>query len=81
MKDKILLFVIGLLVGAIISTASFVAYTKLVNSSDCNTSEQRPTGGPPDMSSSQGGQNNQQGQPPEKPENDNQSTSSNDNNT
>ncbi len=49
MKDKLLLFIIGVLVGAIISTGAFYAYTTTSNT--CNDNKQmRMTGGnPPDM--------------------------------
>ena len=63
MKDKILIFIIGLLVGAIISTGAFYIYSKS-NACDCsNTNTQMNGGTPPEMPS---GQNN--GQPPEKPD-------------
>ena len=66
MKDKILIFIIGLLVGAIISTGAFYIYSKS-NACDCsNTNTQMNGGTPPEMPS---GQNN--GQPPEKPDGDN----------
>ena len=38
MKDKIILFVIGLLVGAVIATGAFYVYTTKTNS--CNSSNQ-----------------------------------------
>ena len=55
MKDKILLFIIGVLVGAIIATGAFYAYTKATTTCD----NQMHGGNPPDM------QNRQFGQPPE----------------
>lgn len=63
-KEKILLFIIGVLVGAVISTAAFLVYTKtLGTSSNTNdSSRQMPGGTPPEMPS---GQNNQGGTPPE----------------
>ena len=61
MKDKIVLFVIGVLVGAVISTGAFYVYTT-TNSNNSNTQNNGMNGGtPPEMPS---GQN---GQPPEKP--------------
>lgn len=63
-KEKIILFVIGVLVGAVISTAAFFVYTKtLGTSSDTSgsSSQQMPDGGTP----------------PEKPSNDNSSQSNN----
>lgn len=69
-KEKILLFIIGVLVGAVISTAAFLVYTKtLGTSSNTNdSSRQMPGGTPPEMPS---GQNNQGGTPPEMPNGEN----------
>ena len=69
-KEKILLFIIGVLVGAVISTAAFFVYTKtLGTSSNTNdSSRQMPGGTPPEMPS---GQNNQGGTPPEMPNGEN----------
>ena len=48
MKDKVIIFFVGLLIGAIISTGSIYFYT-LANSS-CNNEGMRMNGGnPPDM--------------------------------
>ena len=69
MKDKIILFIIGVLVGAVISTGAFYVYTKSNNT--CNTSNQNTQmngGQPPEMPS---GQNSENGQPPEKPDGEN----------
>ena len=55
MKDKILLFVIGMLAGAIISTGAFFLYTKSNGNNNGG-----PGGNPPEMQ-------NGQGQPPEMP--------------
>ncbi len=67
MKDKIVLFIIGVLVGAVIATGAFYIYT-ITNSNDCNNQTMQMNGGtPPEMPS---GQN---GQPPEIPSNNNQS--------
>ena len=69
MKEKILLFIVGLLLGAVIATGAFFAYTK-ASSSSCNNQNTQMNGGqPPEMP---GGQNNSNGQPPEKPSNDSQ---------
>ncbi|MBO4601048.1 MAG: hypothetical protein J5634_02305 [Bacilli bacterium] len=74
MKDnKILLFVIGLLLGAVISTGAFYIYSKS-NSCDCsnnNTNQTNTNGQPPEMPS---GQNNN-GQPPAMPGENNQTSS------
>ena len=70
-KEKIILFAIGVLVGAVISTGSFFAYIKLtgVGTSNTEQSMQMPGGTPPEMPS---GEN---GTPPEKPDsNTNQNT-------
>ena len=70
MKDKILLFIIGVLVGAVISTGAFFVYTKATTT--CNTNSngqmQMPGGNPPSMPN---GQNSENGQPPEKPDGEN----------
>lgn len=63
MKDKILLFIIGVLVGAIISTGAFFVYTKLTtnNSNSQQTQMQMPSG------NMQGMPSGENGQPPERP--------------
>ena len=74
MKDKIMLFVIGVLVGAVISTGAFYIYTTTNSSCNCNNQNTQMNGGqPPEMPSGQQGEN---GQPPEKPS-DNNSQNSN----
>lgn len=78
-KEKIILFVIGVLVGAVISTAAFFVYTKTLgtssNASD-SSSQQMPGGGtPPEMPSGENGSNGQGGTPPEKPSDKNNSES------
>ena len=65
MKDKIIIFVIGVLVGAVIATGAFYVYTS-TNNSNNNQNMQMNGGTPPEMPS---GQN---GQPPEKPNGDSQ---------
>ncbi len=71
MKDKILLFIIGVLVGAIIATGAFYVYIKTSSNSTNNTSQMgMPGGNPPSMPS---GQN---GEPPAKP-GENSSTNNN----
>ncbi len=60
MKDKILTFIIGALVGAIITTSGFLVYEKLnTNKSDMQNGER------PQMLEKQNGEN-----PPEKPDGD-----------
>lgn len=82
MRDKVIMFIIGVLVGAVISTGAFFIYTKV---STCNTNNnqntQMPGGTPPSMPNGQGSQqserpNDNNGQPPEKP---NDSNTQNDN--
>ncbi len=75
MKDKILLFIIGVLVGAIISTGAFFVYTKTTTNNTNNSQMQMPGGTPPSMS---GG--NETGQRPERPDNMQDSNTSQDNN-
>ena len=53
MKDKIILFAIGVLVGAIIATGSFYVYTTI--STKCETNTQM-NGQPPSMPSGENGQ-------------------------
>lgn len=78
MKDKIILFVIGVLVGAVISTGAFYVYTTTNSSCNCNNQNTQMNGGqPPEMPSGQQGEN---GQPPEKPSNDNQQNNNTQNN-
>lgn len=79
MKDKLMIFVIGLLVGAVISTSAFFVYSKSTSSCDNNQNVQMQGGQPPSIGS---GQDAQGGQPPEKPSDDNtQNNSSNGSNT
>ncbi len=75
-KDKIILFVIGVLVGAVISTAAFFVYTKtLGTSSDTGgSSQQMPGGTPPSMPSGDNSSSSQGGTPPEKPSGDSSSS-------
>ena len=77
MKEKIIILIIGLLVGAVISTGAFYIYTTAAN--NCSNQNTSMNGGqPPEMPS---GQNNENGQPPEKPnENNTQNSNTQDNN-
>ena len=59
MKDKIIMFIIGLLVGAVLSTGIFYIYTVTNTNNNSNTTQMN--GGP-------GGMPN--GEPPEKPDGD-----------
>ena len=78
-KEKIILFVIGVLLGAVISTAAFFVYTKTLGTSSNtsgSSSQQMPGGGtPPEMPSGENGSNGQGGTPPEKPSGENNSES------
>ncbi len=81
-KEKIILFVIGVLVGAVISTAAFFVYTKTLGTSSSasdSSSQQMPGGGgtPPEIPSGENGSNGQGGTPPEKPSDENNSESNN----
>lgn len=60
MKDKILIFIIGILIGAIITTSAFLIYMKVVNNNNANHSE-----------TMQMNENGGMEQPPDKPEGDN----------
>ena len=74
-KEKIILFVIGVLVGAVISTGAFFAYIKLAgigSDNSNNQSMQMPGGTPPEMPSGEG-------QPPEMPNNNTNNNSSSSN--
>ena len=58
MKDSILVFIIGLLLGAVISTGAFYVYSTTTNT--CNNNNQSMEMG--------GGNQGQMGEPPEKPD-------------
>ena len=65
MKNTIIIFVIGVLVGAVIATGAFYIYTTTSNTCN-NTQNMEMNGGtPPSMPN---------GQPPEKPSGDNGNT-------
>ena len=76
MKDKIMMFIIGLLVGAILATGAFYIYSKTAGKCSCSTQNTSMNGGqPPEMP------NGQNSQPPEKPSDDNfQGNNTQDNN-
>lgn len=70
MKDKFLVFIIGILLGAVVATGAFYIYTTTSNSCDCSSGNTQMNGEqPPEMPSGQ------KGQPPEKPSEDNTSNS------
>ena len=80
-KEKIILFVIGVLIGAVISTAAFFVYTKTLgtgNATNSSSSQQMPGGGtPPEMPNGENDSNSQGGTPPEKPSDENSSENNN----
>lgn len=80
-KEKIILFVIGVLVGAVISTAAFFVYAKTLGTGSAtsgSSSQQMPGGGTlPEVPSGENGSNGQSGTPPEKPSDDSNSESNN----
>lgn len=68
MKEEIMLFIIGVLIGAVIATGAFYVYTT-INSNNCSNNNTQMNGGqPPEMPNEQNGGN---GQPPEKPNDNN----------
>ncbi len=76
-KEKIILFVIGVLLGAAISTVAFFVYTKTLGTGNNGggSSQQMQDGGtPPEKPSGENGQND--GTPPEKPDDNGGSQSS-----
>ena len=76
-KEKIILFVIGVLLGAVVSTATFFVYVKTLGvNNNSDSSMQTPSGTPPEMPSSENGQNSQNGTPPEKPSESNSESNS-----
>lgn len=75
MKDKILLFIIGVLVGAVISTGAFFVYTKATTCNNSNNNQMMDMrGGTHPSMNGENNQNNENGQPPEKPDGNNQNT-------
>ena len=71
MKDKIIMLVIGALLGAVIATGAFYAYTSANTKCNTNNTTQMNGGTPPEMP------NGQNGQPPEKPAENNTTTTQN----
>jgi len=77
MKREIILFVIGVLVGAVIATGAFYVYTTTLNINTGGEMPQMQNGGgqPPEMPNGQqppgmsDGQNGNGGQPPQMPGN------------
>jgi len=79
MKEKILLFVVGVLVGAVVSTGAFYVYNNSKVGKCNNQTMRMPGGAPPSMpgGNQQGGNNNQQ--PPEIPNGNQNSNQANNN--
>ena len=76
-KEKIILFIIGVLVGAVISTGAFFAYINIagIGNGSCNSqSIQKHSGTPPEKPS---GDNEQSDTPPEMPNDENDSDNQN----
>lgn len=85
MKDKIFLVIIGVLVGAVISTGIFFTYTIINNSKNCNNHNTQMNGGtPPSMPNQNNNGNNNSNsnnnQPPEMPNGDNNQNNQESNN-
>lgn len=82
-KDKIMLFIIGVLTGAVLATGAFYAYNKINNSNNNQTSmngktpPSMPNGQPPEIPS---GENNKGGQPPQMPNSNNSQNNTETNN-
>lgn len=75
-KGAVLLFVIGVLVGAILSTSAFFVYAKTLdagNNASGSSSQRMPGGTPPEMPSGE----NRGGTPPEMPNNNTNSSQNN----
>jgi len=61
MKDKIIVFVIGVLVGAVINAGAFYIYTTTTSKCDCSNQNIQMNGSnPPEMPSEQNGQQPEQ---------------------
>lgn len=82
MKNKILTFIIGVLVGAIMVAAGFLIYEKVNANNNAMPNRERPQmmemengGTPPEKPDGEQGQNN--GTPPEMPSKTNSSSESN----
>lgn len=78
MKEKIIIFIIGFLLGAILATGAFFIYTKNNPSNSITTtqSEQMPGGNPPEKPEGEKPEMNGQ-KPPEKPSNETNNSSKN----
>ena len=74
-KEKIILFAIGVLLGAVISSVAFFISVKTLgaNNSCGNSSQQIPGGAPPEKPNTESGPNSQGSTPPEMPSGENDS--------
>ena len=72
MKDKIIMFVIGVLVGAVLSTGVFFLYTKMNSSNTTSTTQSQGVSdeNPPEMPGGERPEMNGE-EPPEKPSDEN----------
>ncbi|MBR4231239.1 MAG: hypothetical protein IKR74_03680 [Bacilli bacterium] len=70
MKEKIIIFITGIFIGAIIATGSIYVYTIAVSKGNGNQNMEMNGGNPPSMP------NSQMGQPPEMPNGNNTQVSS-----
>ena len=76
MKEKIMLSIIGLLLGAVIATGAFYVYNKSTSCNTSSTQQMMQGDNPPSMPSNNNGEppekpEGETGEPPEKPSNDN----------
>lgn len=78
MKERMYLFIIGLLLGAIIATGAFYVYNK---SQSCNCTQNTQSNGQPPSMPSENNQQNSNGQPPEMPSDSNSQTNTQNNNS
>ena len=60
MKDKMILFIIGVLLGAVISTGAFYIYTTTNTNCNSNNNTQMNGGQPPEMPNGNNTQSNSQ---------------------
>ena len=80
MKDKIIIFIVGLLLGAVISTGSIYFYTLANTNSNSNNQIGMPNMGGTPPTEQNGGGTQGQGQPPEMPNQNNAQNNTQSNN-
>ena len=81
MKEKIIIFIVGLLVGGVIASGAFLIYTKTTDKNCSAETTQMNGENPPEKPSGESGEppemsNGENGQPPEKPDSENSSSKS-----